>query len=88
MKSKDKYDTLVAQVDIKNENQSRTIYRTVEVDGLRMFYREAVQKNEKTPNILLLHGFPSHLYRNLITSLAGKFHMPHRRRLVQKHALK
>src|SRR5258705_12590370 len=34
-----------------------TVYRTVEVDGLSIFYREAGPKD--APTILLLHGFPS-----------------------------
>ena len=37
--------------------------RTVSVDGLKVFYREA--GNPKSPAVLLLHGFPtsSHMYR-------------------------
>jgi hypothetical protein len=34
-----------------------THYRTVKVDGLDVFYREAGPKN--APPILLLHGFPT-----------------------------
>lgn len=45
-------------------------YKFVEVDGVRVFYREA--GNPKAPAILLLHGFPtsSHMFRNLIPLLA------------------
>ena len=32
-------------------------YRTVEVDGLKVFYRES--RKVETPKLLLLHGFPS-----------------------------
>jgi pimeloyl-ACP methyl ester carboxylesterase len=41
-----------------------THYRTVKVDGLDVFYREAGPKN--APPILLLHGFPtsSHMFRD------------------------
>lgn len=48
-------------------------YRTVKVDGLDVFYREAGPKD--APVILLLHGFPSssHQFRNLIPLLADKF---------------
>lgn len=48
-------------------------YRTVKVDGLDIFYREAGPKDG--PVILLLHGFPtsSHMFRNLIPALAGEF---------------
>lgn len=48
-------------------------YRSVKVDGLDIFYREAGPKD--APAILLLHGFPSssHMFRNLIPQLAGKY---------------
>jgi len=51
-------------------------HRTISVDGQTIFYREAGNK-EKTPTILLLHGFPtsSHMFRNLIPALADKFHL-------------
>ncbi len=50
-------------------------YRTVQVDGLEIFYREAGPKD--APIILLLHGFPtsSHMFRNLMPSLADNFHV-------------
>ena len=50
--------------------------QTISVDGQTIFYREAGNK-EKTPTILLLHGFPtsSHMFRNLIPALADKFHL-------------
>ncbi len=50
-------------------------HRTVKVDGLDIFYREAGPKD--APTILLLHGFPSSssMFRNLIPALADKFHI-------------
>lgn len=50
-------------------------YRTVKVNGLDIFYREAGPKD--APTVLLLHGFPtsSHMFRNLIPALADKFHV-------------
>ena len=50
-------------------------YRTVDIDGLEIFYREAGPR--EAPAILLLHGFPtsSHMFRNLIPALAGEFHV-------------
>ena len=37
--------------------EHRTFYRTTQVDGLSIFYREAGPKDAST--LLLLHGFPS-----------------------------
>jgi pimeloyl-ACP methyl ester carboxylesterase len=50
-------------------------YRTAEIDGLKVFYRESRQVDR--PKLLLLHGFPtaSHLFRNLIPLLADRFHI-------------
>jgi pimeloyl-ACP methyl ester carboxylesterase len=54
-------------------NQIR--YRTIDVDGFNVFYREA--PNEGAPKLLLLHGFPSagHMFRDLIPKLADRFHI-------------
>ncbi len=54
---------------------TRVLYRTVKIDGLKIFYREAGPKN--APTVLLLHGFPtsSHMFRNLIPALADKYHV-------------
>ena len=50
-------------------------YRTVKVDGLSIFYREAGPKD--APTILLLHGLPSssRMFEPLLTRLADQFHM-------------
>jgi pimeloyl-ACP methyl ester carboxylesterase len=50
-------------------------YNTVEVDGLKLFYREAGER--RRPNVLLLHGFPSagHMFRDLIPELADRYHV-------------
>ena len=52
-----------------------TTFRTVLIDGLDIFYREA--GSPSNPTILLLHGFPtsSHMFRNLIPALADRFHL-------------
>lgn len=49
--------------------------RTVEIDDLTIFYREAGSPD--SPTLLLLHGFPtsSHMFRNLIPALADKYHL-------------
>jgi pimeloyl-ACP methyl ester carboxylesterase len=52
-----------------------TQHKTVKVDGLDIFYREAGPKD--APTILLLHGFPtsSQMFRNLIPALSDRFHL-------------
>ncbi len=52
-----------------------TRFRTISIDGLDIFYREAGSRSN--PTILLLHGFPtsSHMFRNLIPALADRFHL-------------
>src|SRR5262247_1734179 len=53
----------------------RTRYRFAEVDGLKIFYREAGA--DTSPALLLLHGFPtsSHMFRDLIPALADDYHV-------------
>jgi pimeloyl-ACP methyl ester carboxylesterase len=50
-------------------------YKTVKIDGLDIFYREAGNKSK--PTILLLHGFPSSsmMFRNLMPQLADNYHV-------------
>ena len=50
-------------------------YRTADVDGLTVFYREAGASD--APTLVLLHGFPSasHMFRELIPLLADRFHL-------------
>jgi pimeloyl-ACP methyl ester carboxylesterase len=45
------------------------------IDGHQIFYREAGAKD--APTLLLLHGFPtsSHMFRNLIPTLADRYHV-------------
>jgi pimeloyl-ACP methyl ester carboxylesterase len=64
---------------IEAENNLRSAaevrYRTVKVDGLDIFYREAGVAG--APTLLLLHGFPtsSQMFRNLIPLLADRYHI-------------
>ncbi len=50
-------------------------YRSVDVDGFEIFYREA--GDPAKPSLLLLHGFPTsgHMFRDLIPLLAKDFHL-------------
>ena len=54
---------------------TQVLHRTIKVDNLDIFYREAGPKD--APTILLLHGFPtsSHMFRNLIPALADTHHV-------------
>lgn len=54
---------------------TKVTYRTADVDGLSIFYREAGIAGR--PKLLLLHGFPtsSHMFRDLIPLLADRFHI-------------
>jgi pimeloyl-ACP methyl ester carboxylesterase len=55
--------------------EQQVFYRTVRVDGLSIFYREAGPKD--APTILLLHGLPSssRMFQPLLTRLSDKFHL-------------
>lgn len=50
-------------------------FRTVDVEGSKIFCREAGDRSK--PTLLLLHGFPtsSHMFRDLIPLLADRFHL-------------
>ncbi len=52
-----------------------TAYKTVTVEKIKIFYREAGPVG--APLIVLFHGFPSssHMYRDLIRELEGEFHL-------------
>lgn len=49
--------------------------RTINVDGIEIFYREVGKPN--TPSLLLLHGFPSSsvMFKNLMTALSNDYHL-------------
>jgi pimeloyl-ACP methyl ester carboxylesterase len=54
---------------------SKTYYCYAEVEGKRIFYREAGDPSR--PTVRLLHGYPasSHSYRELIPLLSGRYHV-------------
>jgi pimeloyl-ACP methyl ester carboxylesterase len=57
------------------ESTNKVHYKTVAVDGVDLFYREA--GDPARPTLLLLHGFPtsSHMFRDLMPLLASEFHL-------------
>jgi len=62
--------------DIVAEAPSGVVsHKTIEIDGVSVFYREA--GDAAKPTLLLLHGFPtsSQMFRNLIPELAEKYHV-------------
>lgn len=63
------------KVNPAKKTGNTTLYKTIKVDGLDIFYREAGNRNK--PAILLLHGFPSssHMYRDLITDLSDAYYV-------------
>jgi pimeloyl-ACP methyl ester carboxylesterase len=52
-----------------------TSYRTIQVDGLSVFYREAGSKD--APTLLLLHGLPSssRMFEPLFARLSDRYHL-------------
>ena len=52
-----------------------TFYRTTEIDGLSIFYREAGPKD--APTLLLLHGLPSssRMFEPLFSRLSDRYHL-------------
>ena len=57
------------------ETVTQTQHKTINIDGVDIFYREAGPAD--APTILLLHGFPtsSHMFRNLIPALSDHYHL-------------
>src|SRR5260221_3343301 len=56
-------------------SQPQISYRNKKVGDVNIFYREAGSPSR--PTVVLLHGFPSssHMYRELIPKLAGRYHV-------------
>ena len=59
----------------KQKQRIPVAHKTVNIDGLDIFYREA--GSAENPTVLLLHGFPtsSQMFRNLMPELANGFHL-------------
>lgn len=56
---------------------ARTAHRHLDVDGVRVFYRESRPERPDAPVLLLLHGFPSgsHQFRRLIDVLGARYRL-------------
>jgi pimeloyl-ACP methyl ester carboxylesterase len=68
--------SIVCQVNGKEHSMKYpTFYRTTQIDGLSIFYREAGPKD--APTILLLHGLPSssRMFEPLFTRLSDRYHL-------------
>ncbi|MFC1689001.1 alpha/beta fold hydrolase [Pseudomonadota bacterium] len=65
----------VAFMVLPAQASEATQHKTITIDGVEVFYREAGPVD--APTILLLHGFPtsSHMFRNLIPELADRYHL-------------
>jgi len=68
-------DTEVEPAVQTSQITRQTLHKSIEIDGVKVFYREAGRAD--APTILLLHGFPtsSHMFRNLIPALSDRFHL-------------
>ena len=55
--------------------EARVVYRTVQVNGLSIFYREAGPKS--APTLLLLHGLPSssRMFEPILARLSDRYHL-------------
>jgi pimeloyl-ACP methyl ester carboxylesterase len=64
-----------AAIRSEEDAMSGIKYRTVDVDGFKVFYREAGAR--EAPALLLLHGFPTagHMFRDLIPLLSDRYHV-------------
>lgn len=58
-----------------NTTPTRVAYRSIDVDGLSIFYREAGDPD--APTLLLLHGFPSssRMFEPLFARLSAHYHL-------------
>ena len=73
---------MLASFELPDQTQGKecpmehsTFYRTVQIDGLSIFYREAGPND--APTLLLLHGLPSssRMFESLFARLADRYHL-------------
>lgn len=62
-------------IALSQNKLAKVSYKTLEVNGVEVFYREAGKP--ENPTLVLLHGFPSssHQYRKLLTALGDEYHL-------------
>ena len=65
----------LASTETAANAQNDVLYKTIEIEGVDIFYREAGSPN--APTLLILHGFPtsSHMFRELIEDLKDDYHL-------------
>jgi len=65
----------INELTSKKIEKEPTFHKTIKVNGVDLFYREAGDITK--PTIVLLHGYPtsSHMFRNLITDLSVRYHV-------------
>jgi pimeloyl-ACP methyl ester carboxylesterase len=68
-------DSIVPMQSDRAEIGRATFYRTKQIDGLSIFYREAGPKDG--PTLLLLHGLPSssRMFEPLFSRLSDRYHL-------------
>ena len=66
---------VLAYVFAQSSLAAETHHRTINIEGVDVFYREAGPAD--APAVVLLHGFPSssNMFRNLIPALADRYHV-------------
>jgi pimeloyl-ACP methyl ester carboxylesterase len=69
------FELLVQDLGKEHPMKHPTLYRTAQIDGLSIFYREAGPKDG--PALLLLHGLPSssRMFEPLLSRLADRYHL-------------
>ncbi len=70
-----KSNTPETKAALPGKSAAQVHYKTVDIDGVSVFYREAGKPG--APVVLMLHGWPSSsaMFRELIDELAGKYHV-------------
>jgi pimeloyl-ACP methyl ester carboxylesterase len=67
----------LAQIEVQGKELPMNLvaFRTIQIDGLSIFYREAGPKNAET--LLLLHGLPSssRMFEPLFVRLSDRYHL-------------